>query len=363
MNPYSRLNSLVGVESLEPRRLLAADAGVSPPDSEEISVIITSDTSGDGQITALDALQLINFLARSGVGTESERMDVNGRDGATELDALLIINRIAREGVDGPIKVDIGRLVSPGTRGPETEPVCLSDADRDELQTLFESLNKQRIEIGATSEEVAAVVDATVILADEATEDPSQSKVESLEALFQVVAADGTVSQSELSELRSAADEVLRSTGASLATIVPCLDGLDAIASRGITPAALIEIYDQTVTLLTNWSFSETTPGLEEQVRELTNQLLDPSPNFNQVITAINEVADPDGIYRDPSSLSVLRLFNAVQFAAQDDVLSESERTSIGEELAGVFDSMGIPTTENSDLVVAIDEVLQTLDF
>ena len=55
----------------------------------------SKDVNGDGHITALDALRVINAISR-GSRTELPQYDVNGDGNTTPLDALLIINHISR---------------------------------------------------------------------------------------------------------------------------------------------------------------------------------------------------------------------------------------------------------------------------
>lgn len=355
---------LKGIETLESRRMLAADALSAPLTSAEATLLIASDTTGDGQISPADALQVINFLAVSGVDGGSadtplsRLMDVNGEGGVTPRDALVVINRLATDGVDGVVRFDVERFISPETRGILDEAVCLLASDRARLQTYFETFNALRPEIGATTEEVIEVIDATVSLADETLVDPSPTAIASLQSLFQTIAADGEISSSDLTQLRSAADEVLRSTGASLASIEPCLDGLDAIASRGISPEALATIYDQTVDLLTNWDFDLPTDELTQTVNQLSELILSPNADFSEIGPAIRQAIDPEGALTAPNNTTLLRFVNAYRLAAMDGELDQDERNDIGEKMADVFTSMGMTMDAANDLVATIENVL-----
>ena len=79
--------------------------------------VLPSDVNGDGNVSALDALVVINQLARDQAGTSGEGEpsfsyhfpDVNGDGRATALDALLVINTLQR------------RATTSQTRGPEGE--------------------------------------------------------------------------------------------------------------------------------------------------------------------------------------------------------------------------------------------------
>ncbi|MGB7329592.1 MAG: dockerin type I domain-containing protein [Rubripirellula sp.] len=82
-------------ESLEPRCLLAA----APFGTNLLQPL---DVSRDGAVSALDALQVINALARSGDGTADPAnnvgtfVDVNQDGAGTALDALQVINQLGR---------------------------------------------------------------------------------------------------------------------------------------------------------------------------------------------------------------------------------------------------------------------------
>ncbi len=89
------------VECLEARHLLAAESFTTNP-------IQPLDVDQNSRVTALDALRVINQLARVGSEAEpdpGEYFDVNGSGDVSALDALLVINALSR----GPILA--GRLV------------------------------------------------------------------------------------------------------------------------------------------------------------------------------------------------------------------------------------------------------------
>ena len=356
-----------GFENLEQRRLLAAD---SPMTGAEVGELLAFDTTGDARVTSADALAGINFLAINGDGNAvsplQQAMDINNLNGVTPLDALLVINRIAAAGNGSEIEFDVQQFISADARGSSQDPVCLLDDDRDALQSFFQTLNQQRIEIGATTAEIMDVVDATVTLADEALQDPSIATISNLESLFESVAQDGVVSPTELSQLRSAGDTVLQSTGASLESIEPCLDGLDAIASRGISVEALQQIYTQTVDLLTNWQYEPPPQDLQETVTDLVGMMLAPDPDFAEIEAAFQAAVDPDGNLGQPSNLQALQLVNFVNLfrsRASDGELSDTELEDTGQELEQVLLNRGIPAAEASDLVASIEPILDTISL
>ncbi|MCP4892132.1 MAG: hypothetical protein GY904_36780, partial [Planctomycetaceae bacterium] len=73
------------------------------------NIALPHDSNDDGSVTALDALVIINFLSRSGVGPlpspngtmPPPYVDVNVDGAATAIDALLVINQLARVLAEG----------------------------------------------------------------------------------------------------------------------------------------------------------------------------------------------------------------------------------------------------------------------
>jgi hypothetical protein len=80
------------IERFESRQLLAGDLGGSPTS-------VVEDINGDGRVTAVDALMVINQMSRekSGQSPSDLSMDLNGDGIVGAGDALRIINRIARD--------------------------------------------------------------------------------------------------------------------------------------------------------------------------------------------------------------------------------------------------------------------------
>ncbi|QDT04721.1 putative outer membrane protein PmpB precursor [Rubripirellula lacrimiformis] len=103
------------------------------------------DVTGDGQVTALDALRIINYLDRSGIGPISDvieridqsilgfingtsDIDVNGDNAITALDALQVINRLGVVGGPGSEQVEF--VIDPGQTAIDT--LFGSDDDEDD---------------------------------------------------------------------------------------------------------------------------------------------------------------------------------------------------------------------------------------
>ncbi|MDV6034162.1 MAG: peroxidase [Phycisphaera sp. RhM] len=79
-------------EALEGRRLLAADF-----DGFRHNVFDAEDVNDDGQVSAVDALIIINSMNRNGGDNDLQFTDVNNDGRRSALDALRVINRIGRE--------------------------------------------------------------------------------------------------------------------------------------------------------------------------------------------------------------------------------------------------------------------------
>ena len=86
--PVGSKHRKLGLQSLENRNLLAGDVGVE---------IFASDVNGDGEVTPVDAVQVINALYsqnKGGVVEDLASVDVN-KDGAlSPRDALVVINQL-----------------------------------------------------------------------------------------------------------------------------------------------------------------------------------------------------------------------------------------------------------------------------
>ncbi|WP_372899631.1 dockerin type I domain-containing protein, partial [Stieleria sp.] len=77
---------------MEGRRLLAADF-----DGFRHNVFDAEDVNDDGEVSAVDALIIINSMNRNGGDDASRFTDVNNDGRRSVLDALRVINRLGRE--------------------------------------------------------------------------------------------------------------------------------------------------------------------------------------------------------------------------------------------------------------------------
>lgn len=108
------------VVSRDGARELFADLDRKDPNSRDQHERLADDpmdVSGDGSVTTLDALQVINHLSRIGRGAESEQQtvsndyDINADGKVSVMDALVVINRLSRQ--SQPANQSIASPLSP----------------------------------------------------------------------------------------------------------------------------------------------------------------------------------------------------------------------------------------------------------
>lgn len=103
------------------------------------------DVNGDGRVSARDALNVINYMARSAdkpptvAGTPDLPFDVNRDERISALDALLIVNRLRRRSPD-PAAGLLGKL----------------DLSLDEESAAM--ADEQQAQLGDVSEELAMIL-------------------------------------------------------------------------------------------------------------------------------------------------------------------------------------------------------------
>jgi hypothetical protein len=106
-----------------------ADFGVYRPGSPHQNSVLSPDVNGDGQVTPLDVLIVINSLARSGSGPLQgvsvpfkQYVDVNGDQTLTPIDVLQVINFLRRQGGSGEGEQYVPRVII-------TEGITFEEAD------------------------------------------------------------------------------------------------------------------------------------------------------------------------------------------------------------------------------------------
>ena len=175
----------LGLQSLENRALLAGDVGVE---------IVASDVNGDGRVSAVDALQVINALhsqSRGGVIEDLSSVDVNQDGVLSPRDALGVINH----------------LNANRTRRVQSEPglhdrILERLSDRDPSETLGNG----------------AIREIAQRLAERRGEPES---IEGLKELVSAARADGDVTEVERAEIRERASTELAERGRDGSNIDP----------------------------------------------------------------------------------------------------------------------------------------------
>lgn len=255
------------LQSLEPRRLLAADAAVM----DEVAAIFAADVNADGAVTARDALEVINELNANVAASQTpveaeaaaneagnrlradraaavlERLDVNGDGRLSAVDALQIINRINSDRTDLAESV----LRSLRDRGEDSSGERFTPL-RETVRTAVEQLNTLRREsvlsrqairdavgdiVGIVGDAERSPVDRTIAVIDrietaierggvdaevidrirarvnEVLESLPNSSISDFVEVYRETTADRSFSETELAELRDSAGKVLASVG------------------------------------------------------------------------------------------------------------------------------------------------------
>ncbi len=99
-------NNTIVQDDLQRWHLAVAEGDFGNQQSDPTSFIVDRDVNGDGRVSALDALLIINQLGRRNAGlftpaaAAESRFDVNRDDRVTALDALVIVNALDRSSID-----------------------------------------------------------------------------------------------------------------------------------------------------------------------------------------------------------------------------------------------------------------------
>ncbi|TWU46160.1 Dockerin type I repeat protein [Rubripirellula tenax] len=133
---------------------VSADSGAYESDlpGRTASTLRQGDVDGNGSVTALDALQVINYLGRNSrvatgeaAGAESgstRELDVNGDGRVTALDALMIINTLGR--TDGSSETDGQPATTLGT----SEAIAI-DSVLDQRRRVIDDLLLEQLAVDA----------------------------------------------------------------------------------------------------------------------------------------------------------------------------------------------------------------------
>lgn len=212
-------------QNLESRRLLAADAGFAEPSSlDTVSALIASDVNADGNITASDALEVINELNATElnatglvddtVSSVREAVDVNGDGELSAVDALRVINRLQSD--DVRLVDSVMRLI------PEAEDT-IEGSLRDSISGLIDQLNSLRSQVRLPREAVANVVSeitGLVQAGDLTLTDRTSLIVDRVTNIVESVGLDNN----EVRQITDRVEEVIESLPDSLTNIIESID-------------------------------------------------------------------------------------------------------------------------------------------
>ncbi|MFK7736416.1 MAG: dockerin type I domain-containing protein, partial [Pirellulaceae bacterium] len=132
------------LESLEGRRLLAADTAVYPVPFPYQNDLINEDVSGDYNVSALDALLVVNAInegvelaeVEPGKKADGHMLDVSGDNFVSPLDALIVMNFLNGEGETTPTAIYTYEFVDSSGSPLSGDQVAVGDIFQ--LQTYVE---------------------------------------------------------------------------------------------------------------------------------------------------------------------------------------------------------------------------------
>lgn len=309
-------------QSLESRRLLAADIGVETQSiREEVTAIIAADVNADGTVTPSDALQVINELNAASVFADaiaatSEALDVNGDGSLSALDALRVINRLQTEEVD--VIDSVMRMI------PEREGIVDSIETnlRDSISSLIEQLNVLRSQVQLPR---AAVADVVGEIADLVRDDSL-----------------------------SATDR----TGAILNRVTNIVEtvGLDASDVRRVVDRVQVVI-ESLPSSLTN-----TLEEIDEDILAAAERIvdsLDGGLSLSSVGALVSNLRDLDLTVRLPSLASLFDFVDVYRRTTADRSFNDAELLQLRESAGSVLSSAGIEGELRDDLLDGFDRIIR----
>jgi hypothetical protein len=276
------LRRLVGrLERLDDRLAMAADF-------EHFRFLMALDVSGDGAVTALDALQVINQLNSGGSGAvrgsqmaaagefvgrapvAPARFDINRDQVLTPLDALGIINRINSHGTES-ISVQ-------GFLGDSLE--SLAPDQQSAIDSLFRSLNSLRTRSDIPPEQVMDAVARVRELIDRVTL-PTAEQLDVVKDAFFASIADGELSTADIDGVQEQIRQLIQTLNVPQAEIDSLVADLTAMYDQiDLTDADLDSLLGNVETLVN--AFAPNTldlPSISE-LRQLADEYVGRLPEL-----------------------------------------------------------------------------------
>jgi hypothetical protein len=361
--------------------MLAADgvATIETDDAarmDEIAGVIAADINSDGRITAVDALQVINHInaaQSSDAGSETVRdgvnrvvdtvfsrianLDTDGNGRVTEVDALRVINRI-NDGVDSVVDSVLSRLPQLNRNG-QIGPVVGSEV-RGMVGELLKGLNSVRSRADLSPGRIARLVNEVATVAGEAQR-PSATSIGSLVRTWQSSLSDRELSTSELAAIRSDLTSVLSSAGVNTGRVNAVWDDVESIVRntdldvddvRSVlgNVQRIVEALPERVTT----EFPQLSRPLTRIVDSLVR--LGGEPTRSGVLAVVSTASELLDEIRAtdlslPSLSSVMTFFNEYVRARADGTVDTSELSGLADDVDAVFASMGLQESTRDQLV------------
>ena len=304
---------------LEERRMLAADVDIL----SDVVAVIASDVNADGNVSAIDALAIINGLNAEDASSEppnnavAESLDVDGNGDLSAADALQVINRLN----SGSTSVVDSVMEQLSTRGEDLfEQLGLNNSLRiDSLRTsvsdLVDRLNEHRREGNFSRETVAEVLNEVSGIVD-ASALPFDQRVD---------------------------------------TILSRVEGI--ATAVGLDTGDVGRVADQVRGIIVGLSF-----GSEQRFDELSERVSDTVTawfdhlnegwSFASIGNLIDQLREDVADISLPSITSVLNLVNVYQTTTGDDTLSADERIQLKGAADAVLQSAGMSETLRNRVLV-----------
>jgi len=381
------------LENLEDRRLLAAD-GIETIDAEAvartdaIAGLIAADVNADGQVSPVDALQIINYInASSSVESESlrnsvdelvdsvfdsvGRLDTDGNGEVTAVDALRVINRL-NEGVESVVDAVMDRLPQFNREFASGVGGVLGGGEiggnmRGLVGDLLSGLNTMRIRGDIPAERIARVIQGVAGIAGEA-ERPSTLSIARLVETARASLADRDLTTREMSAIRTDVTEVLHSAGVNTTRVNMVWDEVESIVrTAGVETEDVRRVLDRVQRIVENLPGRAIAdlPALSRPLADIADTLarLGSQPdaggelNSGGAMGILSTAGDLIDQIRAadlslPSFSSVMNFAGDYLRARNDDgVIDRAELDGLAESVDVVFASMGLEESTRDQLV------------
>lgn len=338
--PLRRL--MGGLERLDDRLPLAADM-------EHFKFLMALDVSGDGAVTSLDALQIINQLNNVGAvpvrGSSAAaasmaagratlapaRFDTNGDLSLSPIDALGIINRINNHGTE---TIAVSNMLGDALQSLEPQ-------QQSAIDSLFRSLNGMRVRSDILPDQITDAVARVVDLIGQVTL-PTAEQLNVVKDAFFSSIADGELSASDLDALQDEVRQLILSLNVPQAEVDSLIADLSAMYSQIELNDADLDALLGSVESLVN-SFSPNTLDLPSvsQIRQFVADNIDQLSTLlaNAEVLANSGLTDISDLIDNADLSNIAQLLASAGLSDVSGLLTSVNLTSLVERL----DNVGLP--------------------